>query len=87
MHAAFGGLWLWEGLGKAGDLSSVCSCCLLQVQVRLQVPGPLDGLAPVGKKEQAKLCLKELLVGEAPACGRALLWDCLAVSGLCLAAA
>lgn len=87
MHAALGDLWHWGSVGKARDLSSVCSYCLLQVQVRQEIPGPLDGLAPLGKKEQAKLCLKELLVGEAPACGRAVLWDCVAMSGFCLAAA
>lgn len=51
--SGFGG-----AVGKARDLSSACSCCLLHVQVRQEIPGPLDGLAALGKKEQAKLCLK-----------------------------
>lgn len=75
--SGFGG-----AVGKTRDLSSACSCCPLQVQVRQEIPGPLDGLDPLGKKEQAKLCLKELLVWEASACGRAVLWVCLAMSEL-----
>lgn len=70
-------------VGKARDLSSACSCCLLQVQLRQEIPGPLDGLAPLRKKEQAELCLKELLVGEAPACGRPVLWSCLSRLSCC----
>lgn len=73
--SGFGG-----AVGKARDLSSACSCWLLQVQVTQEIPGPLDGLTPLGK--QAKLCLKELLVGEALACGKPVLWDCLAMSGM-----
>lgn len=69
-------------LGKTRDLFSACSCFLLQVQVRQEIPGPLDGLAPLGRKDQAKLCLRELLVWEASAHGGAVLWACLAISGL-----
>lgn len=61
----------WGAVGKAGDPSSACSCCPLQVHVGQEIQGPLAGLASLGEEEQARLCLKEVLVGEAPDCGRA----------------
>lgn len=42
---------------------------MLQVQVGQEIQGPLAGLALLGEEEQVKHCLKEPVVGEAPAHG------------------
>lgn len=62
---------------------------MLQVQVGQEIQGPLARLALLGEEEQAKQCLKEPVVGEAPAhgSGRAVLQGCLATPGLCSAPA